>query len=489
MRIRTAGWPARMRHAAVARRWPRGAFRAAAVAIVLVAAGVSAGSAAAGQQSISLRLGYTCAFPSASRPVSTLVSATFPVAGTVGQPIRPTRTGIAVTVPRIAIAELAGRNAAAVTLKASLSTEATEGTRQVTATWPDLRSPATALSPSGPVTLTASGSAPPVTAAAAGAVTVTAGGLSLLLTARMANSSQAGPSSVPVACVPRAGQDTTLARIVVAGPAPARAPARAGNPPADNPAKCLPFPKGLKLNPRFPLPKPLPGSNVFHAPLPACAYATGFTNARKLNEAALVGPGLTDLRLGLTTFLKSTNKFSYIQTRAAGQFEFHGQPVLPPARATLLAFGFVPVSATIQISEIGSLNVALISCTPTKNCPNPPPKSVALFFGLVSLRISEVDVNGVPLNVGSHCQTATPFPLELVGVPPTYNVSLIHGVLTGTVTIPSFSGCNTGSEDLDPIFDASVSGPGNFLKVTQAPPCSPKIGGNTCPPAKPVPKH
>jgi hypothetical protein len=490
MRMRTAGWPAQMRHVAAARRSPRGVFSAAAAAVVIVAAGVSAGSAAAaGQQAFSLRLGYTCAFPSASRPVSTLVTATFPAAEMAGQPIQPTGTGIAVTVPRAAIAGLARRNAAALTLTASLSTKFIEGTRQVTATWRDLRSPATALSPSGPVTFTASGSAPPVTAAAAGAVTVTADGLSLLLTAHTANGSQASPSTVPVACVPRAGQDTTLARIVVAGPAPAKAPVRAGKPPADNPAKCLPFPKNLRLNPRFPLPKPLPGSKVFHAPQVACAYSAGYTNARKLNEAALVGPGLADLLLGVKGFTKFTNQYSFIQQEAAGQLEYHGRPVLPPARATLLAFGFMPVSATIQISEIGSLDVVLISCAPTNKCPNPPPKNVALFFGLVSLRISNVDVNGVPLNVGTHCQTATPFELMLTGVPPAYNVGLIKGVLTGTVTIPPFSGCTDGSENLDPIFDASVSGPGNFVKITQASLCSPEVGGSSCPPAKPVPKH
>jgi hypothetical protein len=258
--------------------------------------------------------------------------------------------------------------------------------------------------------------------------------------------------------------------------------------PAGNPAKCLPFPNGLKLNPRFPLPKPLPGSTVTHQPQNGCSYAAGYTNARKLNEAALIGPGLTNLKLGLATYTKFTSKYSYLQQNVAGQFQYHGKPVLPPARATLLAFGFVPVSATIQISEIGSLNVALISCAPTKACPLPPPKNEALFFGLVTLRISNVDVNGVPLNVGAHCQTATPFELALTGIPPAYDVGLLEGVLTGTVTIPPFSGCSDGADNLNPIFNATVSGPGNFVKVTQAPPCTPNTGFN-CPPAIPVPKH
>ena len=496
--MRTAGWPARMRHAALARPSSRRAVRVVAVTVVLVAAGMSAGSpSAASQQAVSLRLGYICAFPSASRPVSTLVTATFPAAGTAGQPIQPTGTGTTVTLPRGAVADLGRLNAAAVTLTASLTTKVTEGTRQATAIWPDLRSPATAISRSAPLTLTASGPTPPVTVSSPGGVNVTAVGLSLLFTALPANGRQAGTSSTPaspssspaappsmqVACVPRAGQDTTLARITVAGSASARRPASR----ADNPAKCLPFPKNLQLNPRFPLPKPPPGTVATHQPAPACAYSAGFTNARKLNEAALVGPGLVNLRLGLTTYAKFTSEYGFIQQSVAGQFQYHGLPMLPPARATFLAFGFVPVSATIQISEIGSINSALISCAPAPKCPVHP-ANIALFFGRVSLQISNVDVNGVPLNVGPHCQTVTPFNLVLTGLPPAYNVGLIKGVLTGSVTIPPFSGCNNGTEKLDSIFDATVSGPGNFVKVTQATLRTPLTGGG-CPPAKPVAKH
>jgi hypothetical protein len=102
-----------------------------------------------------------------------------------------------------------------------------------------------------------------------------------------------------------------------------------------------------------------------------------------------------------------------------------------------------------------------------------------------------VNVNGVPLNVGSHCQTATPFTLALTGVQPSYNVGAQYGVLTGMVTIPAFKGCGV-AENLDPIFTASVSGPGNFVKVNQAvicTPANPTPPPNGCPPAKPIPKH
>jgi hypothetical protein len=479
-----------MRRAGVA--WPpaHGVVRVAAVAmVVVVAAGITAGStSAASQQAVSLRLSYACAFPSGQQPVTAQVTGTFPAAGTTGQAIRPTGTAIAVTLPNTFVTRLTWPSGTTVALTAGLSTQVTERASRSTVIWRDYRAPATAIPPSRSLTLTASGAAPSVTATAAGMVTVTASGLSMLLTARGADGRPLSPSSVQVACVPRAGQDTTLARIAMAG----STPARTATSPAGNPARCLPFPKGLKLNPRFPLPKPPPGSRATHASSHACAYSAGFTNARKLNEAALVGPGLADLKLGVTTYSKTDAGYIYIQVRAAGQLQYHGLPELPPARATLLAFGFEPVSATIQLSEIGSLNVALISCAPVKKpCPNHP-RNVALFFGLVSLRIYDVAVNGVPLNVGPHCQTATPFELALTGVPPSYNVPAIHGVLTGTVTIPPFTGCANGTDNLDSIFTASVSGPGNFAKVTQAPLCAPLPHlppPPGCPPVKPKPKH
>jgi hypothetical protein len=485
MRMRTAGQRLRTRRGRMTRPLPRGLARVSAVAMIVVAAGVTAGSApAASQQAASLRLAYTCTFPSGQQPVTVQVTGTFPSAVTAGQAIQPAGTAIAVTLPEAFLTRLTWPSGTTVTMTAGLSTQVTAGASRTAAIWRNYQAPATAVPPSAPLTLTAAGAAPSVKGTTAGPITIAASGLSLLLAAHAADGHPLSPPSVQVTCVPGAGQDTTLARIAVAGPPPSKAAAS----PADNPAKCIPFPKGLKLNPRFPLPKPPPGSRLSHSPTPACAYSAGFTNARKLNEAALVGPGLADLKIGIATYAKFGSAYTYIQTRAAGQLEYHGLPELPPARATLLAFGFMPVSATIQLSEIGSLSIALLSCTPgSKPCPNSPPE-IAYFYGLVSLHIYDVSVNGTPLNVGPHCQTATPFELALTGVPPAYDVSLIQGVLTGTVNIPPFKGCANGTDNLDSIFTSSVSGPGNFAKITQAPLCTPKQNFG-CPPVKPIPKH
>jgi hypothetical protein len=268
--------------------------------------------------------------------------------------------------------------------------------------------------------------------------------------------------------------------VVAAGLAAPPALAQPHVSPAGNPAKCLPFPGNLQLNPSFPLPEPPPGSKTFHDPESACGYLAGSVDVRKLDATVPVGPGLSDLRVGLTTYTNFSHSYAYVQVDEPGQFEYRGLPELPPERVTFLAYGHIPVSATLHISEIGSLNLALISCTPASKCPNRPAK-VALFFGRFTLRISDVDINRAPADAGPDCQTATPFDLTLTGLPPSYNVGAQYGVLTGSVTIPPFKGCSSG---LDPVFTTSVSGPGNSVKVTQARICVPATGGG-CPPVKP----
>jgi hypothetical protein len=498
MWMRSRGGRLRLPQAGPPRVPSHGVFRVAAVAVAVAAIGVTAGSVAAvsqqagarqqataRQQAVSLSLGYSCAFSSRSRPVTVRITASFPATARAGQQVKPTGTGITVTLPHAAVTAATRRHWTSVAMTAGLATEITDAAKPATGLWRDFRSPPATVPASGVLTLTASGTAAPVTVTTAGQATVVATGLSLLLRGQ-AGHRPAGAASLQAVCVPGTGQRTLLATIVVTGSGPART--------ADGQAgklkHCVPFIATPKLNPRLPLPRPLPGATPHRFPEEACANSAGFTNARRLHEAALIGPGLADLVLGIPTYIKSIPPYTYIYQRASGRLEYHGLPELPPARATLLAFGFMPVTATIQISEIGPLNVALISCgrSATKLCPNPL-LNRALLFGRVSLRIYDVSVNGVPLNVGPHCQTATPFNLELTGVRPSYNISRIHGVLTGTVTIPSFSGCANGADNLDPVFDATVSGPGNFAKVTQAVPCFRNPPGPVCPPHIPVPKH
>jgi hypothetical protein len=483
-----------------ARRRTREIGRVAAVGAVLAATSLAAGAGAAtGPQAVRASLAYTCAFPSGPRPASVLITATFPAAAMAGRPIQPADAAVAVT---LAARDLAGLHATAVTGSTRLVTTAAQNGRSATATWSGLAIQPTPVPPAGRLILRASGATPPVTATAPGTVTVTATGLTLVLTAHAPGNTSANLATMQVRCTLNAGQNATLATVPVTG---ATSTPQAGNPgairsggqitPQPRPIgsssrathACPPLPKGgLKLNPRFPPPPPPPGSTLFQAPYHGCTYVVGFSNVRKLNGASLVGPGLTNLQVAVRLILNERD--NYFQQDTVGVLSYHGRHEFPPAKATFLAFRFMPVSATMQLTEIGTVNAVSVGPALQSSCHKPCP-TISTVSSRVQLRIYNVTVNGTPLNVGPHCQTA-PFDIVLTGRDdsnPPYLFST-GGPLTGTVTIPSFTGCGVG-ENLNPIFTSSVSGPGNFVKLTQGNVCqNPGTPSeNQCPPEPPKP--
>jgi hypothetical protein len=240
------------------------------------------------------------------------------------------------------------------------------------------------------------------------------------------------------------------------------------------PTSCPPFPvkNGFPFNPHLKLPPSPPGSTITfpQPPNQSCAFIGGYTNARKIGEAALVGPGFGNIQDG-KRIVVNPKANDYVQIDSSGKLYFKPCPGsapqcrpingLPPAHATFLSFGFLPTTATLQITQVGTLNIATISTENTLR--------TSKIESLASIRIENVLVNGTPLSVGSDCRTIRPFKLALTGKPP-YQLQT-GGVITGNIDIPPFAGCGVG-ENLDPIFDAAVSGPGNFVKLTQGSLCS-----------------
>jgi hypothetical protein len=241
-----------------------------------------------------------------------------------------------------------------------------------------------------------------------------------------------------------------------------------------SPAYCPPFPvnTGFPFNTHFKFPKPPPGSTITFPlpPLQGCAFIKGFSDVSKLDEAALVGPGFGNIQVGKRLVINA--KADYFETDSAGKLYFKPCPGsapqckaingLPPVTATFLSFGFLPTTATLQITEIGTLNVVSVGTLSGK-------LKYSKISSLASIRVERVLANGVPLNVGSDCHTVKPFKLVLVGKPPyTLNTG---GVITGTINVPPFTGCGVG-ENIDPIFNATVSGPGNIVKLTQGSLCT-----------------
>jgi hypothetical protein len=201
--------------------------------------------------------------------------------------------------------------------------------------------------------------------------------------------------------------------------------------------------------------------------------------------------------LFVRTVTSFTNKFDYAEFDNAAELDFHGKHEFPPSTATFLTFGFVPTTATIQLIEHGTINIFAIGPAgfqrPCKPNPFRSCHTIATVFSRLSITIlpGSVKVNGVPLNVGSHCQTPA-FDVKVVGsdaTNPPYRVNT-GGPLAGLASVPKFKGCGVG-ENLDPIFNAAISGPRNFQLLTQGPVCF-LAGGGVCNaktglPVKPVP--
>jgi hypothetical protein len=476
--------------------------RVAALAAVLAASGMvaSAASGAASPsrpQASAVRLVYACQFPSGVRRTAVQISATFPANTAAGAPIQPTGVTLAVTLPPAGVADLVERHASAVEASAELTLGVAQGGKSGMVAWPGLGVRATTVPRAGSMTLDASGAVPALIVDGSGNVTVTAGGLLLALALRTTGGASPGPlrtaggaspspspspgrtvtpPEVRIGCTPVAGQVATLATVTLTG-APgqvAKSQLRA--------AAHSPFCPGMKKggytrNPRFPLPKPPPGSKIeFPSLEPGCAYTDGYADVLKLNGAGLIDPGFINLSVNARIAYDIAD--NYFQTDNYGELYYHGALEFPPSRTTFLAFGFMPVSATLNLMEIGNLNAVAIGAYDEGDCTSPCP-TITTVSSYLYIRVTNVAVNGVPLSVGAGCGTA-PFDAVVTGTSaskPPYSVT-DGGPVTGTIDIPAFTSCGVG-EDLNPLFTASISGPHNASLLTQGAVCF-ILGGGVC---------
>lgn len=252
------------------------------------------------------------------------------------------------------------------------------------------------------------------------------------------------------------------------------------------------------------------------APAPEGAVLAGYTNAAKIGESTVVGyPDFGYVSsMGSSEGLKEpsgaasatdpegdTDAFSC--SRLTAQLDYQGQRELPPFRATFASFGFEPVTATVHLQQAGPLEVADCqepdgttspACPPVTTytaqcltgCKNPSERQGDYWVfssAELTMRLSNVIVDGAPLDVGDSCRTdgdltspgspITPDQVALYGGniataspgPVDNNILLTGGALTGMVTIPAFTGCGSGGEDLNPLVTAAVSGGGNQVHM------------------------
>ncbi len=425
----------------------RGSLLAGGVAVATLAgaAGIAAdATSASAAQAVSL--GYTCAFPAGTYQVGVQIAATVASGARIG----PVGLRVTTRLPRAVLATYTGPVRAADLLTV---TEASNSAKPVTLAWPTSATGSVAFT--GDWSLTASGTIPAAPALRPGVVTFTAGRLDMVLYFGQG-------AAVRASCMPVGGAARFATQTVTVAARPAK----------------------LKLPPGCAHIKPV-GSGT-----PTCGYITGYSDVAKLIGAALLQPpppakpGLVNVDFGERPVFKPGKLIEF----STGELFYRGRHELPPVTATFLAFRFVPVTATLHLTELDPIAIVSVSGI------LPPFPITVTGKTKVSIRVSNVRVNGVPLAVGPGCRTRSPLTLIVVAhgkntIPPRGYTVPDGGVLSGKVTIPPFIDCGV-TENLDPLFTGSISGRGNFVKMTQGKLCGPSQPQNwVCPPPVPKPQH
>jgi hypothetical protein len=183
-------------------------------------------------------------------------------------------------------------------------------------------------------------------------------------------------------------------------------------------------------------------------------------------------PHLMNVSINKELVSASTPEGMYLQIRHLGELSF------PDAESTFLTFGFQPTTARVEFIKEP---VTIV----TVQEPGGQPDTTVGYYQ--RLRLYDVKVNGVPLDVGPDCRTASPIDTVLHGAHDEYDV-LGGGTLRGVIEIPPFTGCGSGGEDLSPLFTAAISGPDNAIEVNQSDVCQ-IAAGCTVPAVPPLPRH
>ncbi|MEW2390009.1 DUF6801 domain-containing protein [Streptomyces venezuelae] len=472
--------------------------RTVVVAVVACVVGLlpGSGSVARGQREARLGVAYVCALSSGgTRQVDVAFDATFPGRGAVGKPIRPVAVAVRAALSRSVVAELLPEGTTSVGGTAAVVTTVAQGRERARAEWAELVSPEVRLPARGSVEVGFGGDVPHVTVGAEGDVTFTVGRLDLALDPRPTDTGAEPAPAARLSCTPARGADTLLATVPVAADPAGTSPvpdtgsahpddgasgSTPGDPRSDTPKgidagplprattdKCpLDPPKGA-LDPKR-LPSPPPGAEIGELePTSMCAVPVGFATLRKLKSSAIVndprgsGSGARAARPGLMHLAMRVR-----EVRAPDYVEYDhlGLMQLPDAEGTFLTFGFQPTTAKVRFEPEPATIVNIIR-------PGRPPVTEVGYRQ--HLRLYDVRVNGVPLDVGPRCRTSRPVDTVLTG---NYPVSE-GGLLQGELDIPALAGCGADGEDLDVLLSGAVSGPGNTLKIRQGRVCG---AGSPC---------
>jgi hypothetical protein len=122
---------------------------------------------------------------------------------------------------------------------------------------------------------------------------------------------------------------------------------------------------------------------------------------------------------------------------------------LPPATGSFKEFGLIPVTATVAFIQNGPTTGKVDLST-----------GAVTTSSSITLQITSLSVGGLPVPVGSSCESATPASVALASQP---GFSIVNGgTVSGTYTVPPFAGCGL----ITPVLNLTITGPGNTISLT-----------------------
>ncbi|WP_343242040.1 DUF6801 domain-containing protein [Streptomyces sp. SID9727] len=430
------------------------------------------------------------------------VAVDVPATGEIGRPVQPGPATLTVTLSRADLAGLVPEGTEAFVSRAALTVKIAQDGESTEAPW-ELYAPSTPLPADGDVALVHSGEVPYVTLGSPGDVVFSVKELTIELRSATAESEKTAPPLTKVTCRLKEGENGHLATTRVTdgsgtGAEPSGTPETSTPPgggsgraeekdiavePAaaeddEDPDYCpVDPPVGEMDGSEAPQPPPGDAPRVVENANPqfACANVVGLANVQKLNGAMIINDPAHPAHPALIS-VKPAARITIRGFDAVGgyyiRFDSLADIDLPDADSTFLAFGFQPVTAKVSF-ETGPMTISFGNVGSTVF-------STAYFKQ--SLRLHDVEINGTPLDVGNDCRTEKAFKVVLNGGAAYTNVG-VGGRLDGEVTIPPFTGCGTGGENLNPLFTAAISGPGNRIVMEQASTCVPtNPEASYCPP-------
>jgi hypothetical protein len=166
--------------------------------------------------------------------------------------------------------------------------------------------------------------------------------------------------------------------------------------------------------------------------LTATYPVSGSTYLKAVDATAALGPGTLTSTINLHTDVITSAKLA-----------------LPAATASFSELGFIPVTATTALIQDGKATGRMNAKT-----------GAVKVTSKVTLQITKLSVGGIPVPVGSSCQTSTP---ATITVTSERGFGLLTGgTLTGTYTIPRFHRCELATL----LINLTVPGPGNTITLT-----------------------